>query len=170
MRAVWASAATSCHALIPRSPAVGVRLRVRLFGALGRVRDASGFPSVPFPRTQGKGGISFPILRHPGTYGVQPWSWHDVLIIWCCMLAPWARCLAAAWLPSASFVAAGCAEASFGCTCVAPPVGSRTRRQPTRCGAGGDAAHLKRRHWLQPVALPAQALRLLVAQVHVAVP
>ena len=41
-----------CHALIPRSPAVGVRLLVRLFGALGRVRDASGFPSVPFPRTQ----------------------------------------------------------------------------------------------------------------------
>ena len=47
-----AAAATSRHALIPRSPAVGVRLRVRLFGALGRVRDASGFPSEPFPRTQ----------------------------------------------------------------------------------------------------------------------
>ena len=46
------AAATSCHALIPRSPAVGVRLRVRLFGALGRVRDVSGFPSEPFVQTQ----------------------------------------------------------------------------------------------------------------------
>ena len=45
-------AVRECHALIPRSPAIGVRLRVRLFGALGRVRDTSGFPSVPFPRTQ----------------------------------------------------------------------------------------------------------------------
>ena len=47
------TAATSCHALIPRSPAVDVRLRVRLFGALGRVRDVSGFPSEPFVQTQG---------------------------------------------------------------------------------------------------------------------
>jgi hypothetical protein len=53
------AAATSCHALIPRSPAVGVRLRVRLFGALGRVRDASGFPSVPF-RVPGSGFPSVP--------------------------------------------------------------------------------------------------------------
>ena len=47
------------------APAVGVRLCVRLSGALGHVRDASGFPSVPFPRTQppgagAKGGSAVP--------------------------------------------------------------------------------------------------------------
>ena len=52
----------------------------------------------------------------------------------------------------------------------ARPLSGRDAPSAARCGAGGDAAHLKRRHRLQPVALPAQALRLLVAQVHVAVP
>ena len=57
--AVVRTAATSCHALIPRSPAVGVRLRVRLFGALGRVRDVSGFPSEPFVQTQAGAPLGF---------------------------------------------------------------------------------------------------------------
>jgi hypothetical protein len=73
-------------------------------------------------------------------------------------LVPWARCLAAAWLPAAS-----CAcESRDGQMVVlehhldaraARPLSGQDAPSAARCGSGGDAAHLKRCHRLQPVAL-----------------